>query len=326
MPPKQLDLDGIPKKQFCYTKDDDKLTQMAKFVVERHMVYLRRKKGVDRKQWTEDYAIGTFRFCNIYRQLDTVSLWIWKNVIQPNSGNPNLPVLVALARLINWPPTIQFLMDRGVWPEKKFNQDKFYRALAEYKERGNKVVTGAYIVNTVYPKDFDVRDPSKIGYITDIAAHDLWNNRAMLNDNGHSTMQNFVEALRSLHGWGSFMSYQVVVDLSYSKKWLFNAPDKNTFNSPGPGTVRGLNRYFTGSRKPTIPKKELNDRIIQQHDELNARVKKLVKNKWGDSFAKGFAPIEMSNVSNCNCEFDKHQRIFYGEGDMKNIYKPQGTK
>ena len=132
-------------------------------------------------------------------------------------------------------------------------------------------------------------------------------------------------AIQKFHGWASFMSYQVVVDLSYSKKWLGNASDFNTFNAPGPGTIRGLNRYFTGRPKPTLKKGDLGKLIIRQRDEVNAKIRELVPGKWWTgNFETGFAEITMSNMSNSNCEFDKHQRVFYGDGEMRASYNGSG--
>jgi hypothetical protein len=55
---------------------------MFKFARERHLVYLRRAAGLP-KPWTEDWTLQLYRYCNIYRELDTVSLWIQENIIRP---------------------------------------------------------------------------------------------------------------------------------------------------------------------------------------------------------------------------------------------------
>ena len=325
---KQLSLDGVIQPAFLFDAnlktEAERIEAQAKFIVERHRIFLKKSRGLP-KPWTTDPVLRTSKFTNIYREIDPVSKWIWDHVIVPNEKNPNLPVLVGLARLINWPDTIQYLIDSCVWPEKKFNQEKFYRALAKYKSDGNKVITGAYIVNTVYPKDFDVRDPSKIGYIADVAAADLWKNREMLYEAGKKggTVSGFVESLRSLHGWGSFMSYQVVVDLTYSKRWLKGAEDYNTYTSPGPGTTRGMNWILSGSLQGPVKADKLNAPMQRVRVLVNKRVKKMVKkSEWTGDFYTGFAEISMSNYSNCCCETSKMVRSILDGGTdrMKNKY------
>jgi len=328
MTTKQLSLDGVSKPKFMFNPnlktESARIEAQAKFIVERHRIFLKKQAGLP-KPWTKDPVLRTSKFTNVYREIDPVSVWIWENVIKPNEKNPNLPVLVGLARLINWPDTIRYLMECDVWPEKKFKHEKFYRALSKYKEDGYKVVTGAYIVNTVYPKGFDVRDPSKVGYISDVAAVDLWKNREMLYEAGRKggTVAGFVEALQSLHGWGAFMSYQVVVDLTYSKLWLKTASDYNTFTSPGPGTTKGMNWILTGNLNAEIRGDKLNEPMQRIRPLVNECVRSLVKkSEWTGDFFTGFAEISMSNYSNCCCETSKMVRSIMDGGTerMKNKY------
>lgn len=309
--------------EYCYDLEEDTTTRIAKFFIERHKIFLRRNLLNREAPWTKDPILANYRFCNIYRELDTVSQWINNNVIKPNEDNPNLPILLGLSRIINWPDTLQQLMDDEVWPERSFNKERFYRSLERRKLSGKKVVTGAYIVNSIFPKDYHPKDSSKIGYVAEITATNLWKNRMELSRAGKSSLKEFVNTLGKLHGWGSFRSYQVVVDLTYSKKWLGTAHDLNTFNSPGPGTQRGLNRYFTGSKKLTLPKKDLGPLIVQLRDEVNRKLRELVPKEWMTGNMKtGFQELTLSNVSNLCCEWDKMERVRNGEGGMKNSYNP----
>lgn len=317
---KQQSLFG-PDANYCYDEDDDITTKMAKFIIERHKIYLKKSFLKKPKPWTTDPILANFRFCNIYRELDTVSEWIIENVIKPYRDNENLWFMLAMSRVINWPDTLQEIMDEGAWPEDKFDPDAVFKILEGRKRRGDKVITGAYLINSVYPAGHAHQSKGKTYFIPHLALHPMWCDRKKIGPVFKTTMKNSAQTLQLYRGWASFMSYQVVVDLSYDKRWLKNASDYNTFNSPGPGTVRGLNRYFTGSRKGTIPKKDLNAKIIQQREEVNERLRELVPDKWWtDDFKTGFAEISMSNMSNSNCEFDKHQRVVLGEGEMRATY------
>lgn len=318
---KQQSLFG-PDANYCYDQEnDDMTTKMAKFIIERHKVYLKKTHLEKPKPWTTDPILANFRFCNIYRELDTVSVWIIENIINEYRNNDNLWFMLAMARVINWPDTLQEIMEEGLWPKQRFDPEAVYKLLDARKKRGDKVITGAYLINSVFPTGHPHTDKGKTYYIPHMALAPMWNDRNKIGPVFKTTMKASAQTLQLYRGWASFMSYQVVVDLSYSKRWLKNASDYNTFNAPGPGTVRGLNRYFTGVAKPTIPKKDLNARIIQQREEVNAKVRELVPDKWwtGD-FKTGFAEISMSNMSNSNCEFDKHQRVVRGEGEMRASY------
>ena len=75
------------------------------------------------KPWTEDPIIQQYRFCNVEREKDTVSQWIHSNWCEPNVDHPNLVFAMVVARLFNWPPTLErlgfplrsFLEDKELW-------------------------------------------------------------------------------------------------------------------------------------------------------------------------------------------------------------------
>jgi hypothetical protein len=295
-------------------------TKMAKFIIERHKIFLRRQRG-DAKPWTTDPILRDNRFCNIYRELDTVSVWIRDNVITKYEDNPNLWFMLAISRLINWPDTLQELMDGKAWPIKTWNPDLAFKILDAKAKRKEKVITGAYLINSVPPKDANPKDRRKVYYIPYFGLTPMWEARKEIAPVFKTTLTDSVNTLKQFHGWSNFMSYQVVVDLTYSDQWLMNAPDYNTFNSPGPGTQRGLSRYFTGGIGGGLDKKELNKLIIQQRKEVNAKLKELLPSKLiTKDFSTGFETISLSNMSNSNCEFDKHQRVFLGESKMRSKY------
>ena len=75
------------------------------FVRERHQIYLRRKAG-QTKPWTTDPILQQYRFCNVYRELDTVTKWIRDNWRRPHCDDPDLWFAMVVARLVNWPDTM----------------------------------------------------------------------------------------------------------------------------------------------------------------------------------------------------------------------------
>jgi hypothetical protein len=304
---------------------DQRLEAVADFVIERHKIYLRRAAGRP-KPWTDDPILRNYRFTNIYRELDTVTLWIDRNIIQPYQDHPGLWFMLAIARLINWPDTLQRLMDEDVWPTKRFDPDAFYRVLSDIKSEKKKVITGAYIVNSVFPKGVEPEDRSKVFYIPYYGLKPLWDRRTelapMFKAETGGSMEKAVLALTSCHGWGAFMAYQVIVDLSYSEKWLRRASDFNTFTSPGPGTTRGMNWTHTGVLRPSIHGRNLNPLMIQYRRAVNEILRDKVSEKFrtNDPFT-GFAPLSMSNYSNTNCELSKYVRSLRdGGAAMRNNY------
>jgi hypothetical protein len=301
------------------------LDSIVRFWIERHKIYLRRNVLKKDRPWTDDPMLRNYRFCNIYREIDTVSEWIIKNVVRKYEKNENLWFMLAASRLINRTETLQEMMDNRAWPTDLYNANVLYRVLCARAERGDKVVTGAYVVNSVFPKGAVVPDTRKVYYIPYFGLQGLWAKRKELQAAAHTSMQAFVGEMVKCHGWGAFMAYQVAVDLSYSKHWLGKAPDVHTYTSPGPGTTRGMARLMTGGRKPELRGDKLNKYMIKLRDKMNERGKELINPKWWtDDFRTGFAALSMPNVSNSLCEFDKYCRLISGQGEPRSRY--QGNK
>ena len=52
----------------------DQLDRFFSYINERHAIYIRRQAGV-KPFWTEDKILQTYSFCNVFRELDTVTIW-----------------------------------------------------------------------------------------------------------------------------------------------------------------------------------------------------------------------------------------------------------
>jgi hypothetical protein len=130
-------------------------------------------------------------------------------------------------------------------------------------------------------------------------------------------------AIHSIRGFGPFLSYQAIIDLSYFPKWLKRAKDVNTFNSAGPGTLRGMQRIKYGRRKDSfggVSQSEVTEFLLRlvecsRDEEYWPQTKE--RNP-----GNGWAPLSMANLSNCCCEVDKYFRLVLQEGETRSTYSP----
>src|SRR5262245_11963223 len=113
---------------------------LSEFIAERHAIYLRRKAGQP-KPWTQDPILQAFRFCNVYRELDTETKWIADNWRSPHRSDPDLWFALVVARLVNWHETLDELGYPVPW-----QPDRFVKVLEGRMQRRQKVFTGAYMV------------------------------------------------------------------------------------------------------------------------------------------------------------------------------------
>lgn len=251
------------------------------------------------KPWTQDKILQTYRFCNVNRENDTVTKWIRENWREPYDGHKNMMFAMCLARLVNRVETLKIigfpeydLHNFDLWKSKTREKLKNLRA------KGKPIWTGAYLISTN-----GVR-MDKVDYILDVVLSPI--------SFGHTRLNAFKDSLQKYHimlteftGMGSFMAAQVIADLKYTSI-LHKASDLNTWAAIGPGSRRGLNRFYGKNLEQPISKEDFLKKINS--------VQLLVKNILNMN-------IHAQDIQNCFCEFDKYCRVKNGEGRPRSLYK-----
>lgn len=294
---------------------------LAKFMRDRHNIYLLRKAGHP-GPWTQDPILRDGRFCNIFRELDTVTIWIDKHIRKPYADHPHLWFMLCIARYINWPDTLATLIEApGAWPSHEdFSCENMTEVLEAKASWGDKVYTGAYMIRA----ESDGAKPwyswTKHRYIAEIVLGRLWERReqwAILLAGGAFPgdpvrLEEVWTYFQSPHyvGWGPFMAYEVVTDLRHTR-YLRNAPDIMTWANAGPGAIRGLNRLHERPLKTHPKPEQTNEEMRAYLAELNADY-----SLWPGSFPR----LEMRDIEHSLCEFDKYERVRLGEGKMRSKY------
>ena len=259
--------------------------------------------------WTEDPILNKYRFCCVRREDDRVTRWIRKNIRERFSGHPHLWFMLCAARVINWPDTLDELIDGssflsgpGSWPDHPiFDPAAMGEALQARADRGEKVWTGAYVI-TAPPK----KGEKKARFVADVTLGKLWEKRGGVKAvlDRKPTMRAIHQALMMFDGWGPFMAYQAVVDMRFTPL-LSGSSDISTWAAAGPGTIRGLNRVHGRATDFALPQ----DRAL---DEMR-KIFWLVKPETG-------VDIDFSDVPNILCETDKYLRVEGGEGRPRSLY------
>ena len=294
----------------------------AKFCAERHRIYVKKASG-QFKPWTTDPILSSYRFCNIYRELDKVTVQIMEDVIKPNLNNPNIACLALAARLINHPRTLNLMLDEGFDFSRKPNHERLFKLFQSIqKEKGQKLVTGSYICNTIFPKGYPKVDGSKGDYLANFFAPLVWERRAVLAEGlASGSFAGMIDAYKTVHGIGAFIANQAAVDLTYTKL-LSSAEDIDSTWNPGPGTIKGI-RWITGDLTLSPGKKATNEALTRYRDDLNEMLAghKMFSNSTKD-MKTHLIPLTGPNASNSLCELAKHVWMATGKRDrLKNTYK-----
>lgn len=277
------------------------------FIWEREAIRIARENGHP-APWTADPVLRKYKFTNIRRRDDRGSQWVIKHLIQPNGNRLDLWFTLLVARLVNWPPTLQALIHAGVLPcsPEEFDALRFESVLEALRATGVKVYSGAYMLYpTKNPGINKARTVAKyiigsaIEHADDISAS-LWNNA------GGMSIERFVAELSKCFGISTFIAGQVAADLTYTG---MSVEDFLTYAPIGPGSSRGLN-YLLG--KPPFATWEQKD--------FNSQL----RNIYAETFDQlEIVDLTLHDVQNCMCEYSKYCRALLGEGKPKNTYIPE---
>lgn len=280
------------------TVDETAYCFLLHWINEREAVRQRKESGLPRP-WTNDTIIAEWRFCNVNRCDDRETKWIFEHIIASHKTSPVLWFNLAIARFINWSPTLACFGYFAEWDRERFVSE--IKARQDAKE---KVYTGAYMVPA------GPANTAKHVYLADAVFTKLWSLRDSAPENG--TCAAWDSFLRQAPLMGDFLRNQIITDMRYTHH-LQNAQDWETFILPGPGTQRGLNRLLGQSLARRWTPNEATKMLQALRSRIVAEI-------------AYFAPIlrDINNLSNCMCEFDKYLRVQNGEGKPRARYVPRG--
>lgn len=301
------------------------LDRLLYWVREREAIRVRKEVEGRPFPWTDDPILRSWRFCCVRREDDRVTRWVKENIRDRYAGHEHLWFMLCAARQINWPSTLAWLMGSAddpvdtrmfpsAWPDSpSFEPAAMTEALDAVHEQEGKVFTGAYIITAPQKKG-----ERKTKHVAETTLGALWRDRERfkqyfagdfldINWNGRApTLKYTHEMLMRYDGWGPFLAYQAVVDMRFTPL-LSSASDVHTFAAAGPGTIRGLNRLHGrpvgGSLSQDAALLEIRRLLAVLHDRAEIT-------------------LDLSDVPNVLCEFDKYERVRNGEGEPRARYVP----
>lgn len=283
---------------------------------ERHAIYLKRFKEKEPHPWTKDKILTEYKFTNVYRQLDRVSLaWQDRYVHLLNRGkklkNSDILFHCIMFRLFNLPETYDALF-YGITGRKDWNLKKAIKILEQRRDEDHEqIFTGAYIVSN------GNRTESKIQVICEAVDYAYKRKIRLANKiKRKKSMEKAVEILQCIPTVGSFVAYEIACDLRFTKV-LNNARDVLAWANPGPGAKRGIRRLLYGSAekkggKPIDWNSAMRELLTMVPKDLQKHL----------DMTKEGVPFEMREIEHSLCEFDKYMRVKNGEGKPRSRYRP----
>ena len=294
----------------CLTIEGQPFEDVGPFfywINERHRIYLKKEAG-EKPPWTDNAILRDYRFCNVFRELDTVTIWIRQNLREPLADHPLLWFWSALARNVNWPGALEEYFDRSEYFPNAWDAAEFIDIIGERKARGDKCFSSAYVITnggTTLKKE---------EFVAHKVMNPLWAQNEFLttwfNVPGRSLELAWTK-LRNFNGFGPFIAYEVITDLRHTR-YLREASDIMSWANAGPGALRGLNRLLGRAVKTPLDARKALGHMQCLLASANA----------GNGLVGGHVPLplEMRDVEHSLCETDKYLRAKTGEGRPKTYY------
>lgn len=279
------------------SKDPLPFDLLLHFVQERESIR-RKKEAGEPLPWTEDPILSKYRFCNVYREADKVSRWIFDNWLCPNAHDPDVWFAAAVARHVNLPLTLLMINYPVPW-----NPERFVSVIQDLRKQKLPAYNAAYMIRAARGKDWG----DKAEYLAKAVLGPMWEKREEIRPKRGDTLAAFNQRLLAQYGIAGFMSGQIIADTKRVGV-LTEAEDWETFAISGPGSRRGLNRLL-GCDKNARWKED------DWQIELRALRQRLL-----DALGSELPVIDAQNTQNVLCETDKYMRVYYGEGRPKQRY------
>lgn len=284
-----------------------KLSPMDRFLYwirERHNIYLRRRAGF-KKPWTDDEILQSYFFTNPYRENDKVTVWFRKNVRDPLRNDPAVLFATVCFRWFNYIPTGEVLKRNDLL--KNWSSVRATKALAKVRNSGDKVFTGAYLIKS--PTGFD-----KVTGICQ-CIQNVWEGRErLINACRFNSLEVLWGQLCTFPFLGGFMSYEIVTDIRHTGL-LCKATDIMTWAHAGPGAARGLVRMSGGT-----PVNNSSGGVHRNHPVPKNSVLEIHRLMKEVNYNLSRFNFEMRDVEHSLCEWDKYERLLWGEGRSKRRY------
>jgi len=265
---------------------------LFKFIKKRHDIYVLREANLP-KPWTKDPILKAFRFCNVYRELDTQTIWFARNW---RRNDQDLWFASLVFRLVNWSDTTELIGYPVPW-----NRVRFLKAITSQEAQNKKVYNSAYMIST------HGKAEKKSTYLADALSR-IWANRAYIRYREDEDLSVFHARLIEQYDVGSFLAAQVIADCKYTGM-MSSASDWWTFCAPGPGSKRGLNRVVGRAIKEPWKEDEWRAVMATLYQKINLRLQR-----------SHMRMMHAQDVQNCLCEFDKYERVRLGEGRPRQRY------
>lgn len=285
------------------------------FARERHMITLKRAHGLP-APWTQDPVLRNYRFTNVFRELDTTTIWFREKIRNPLRNDLWVVPATVIFRWFNRVETTGEIIAPYLLNPWLGRPKGDYESLLTDMERAIREaypdgpwVTGSYMVFS--GKNNGDKLNGLMLFIRSFMR--WWEESGRAEFEKVPTMQRAHELLMGMDGLSGFTSYEVVTDLRWT--CAVSPGQATTWAHAGPGAVRGMSRLLYGEDT------YLDQASLADQQLINVEMRDLLKKSKDEAYWPQcdveWPSWELREVEHTLCEFDKYERLRRGQGQTK---------
>ena len=228
--------------------DTDMFKELAQMVKDRYRIHKRKDVKKMPKPWTKNPIMQQYKFTNVRREHDRETKWLIEHITSnPEVSYEDKLLNCILFRLFNKHQTSEIIHQPINFKELHKNPSRYKQALADAKASGQKLFTNAFF--TTGCRQGIQKHLETQGIKSDFSGNDILLFMDCLYQDGivdkiksAKDQQDVFKVITSYTGIGSFLGYQMFVDMTYISEFPFS---ENEFTVAGPGCRKGLDLLFT---------------------------------------------------------------------------------
>ena len=303
------------------------------FIAERMNIWYKRVVLGEPAPWTDDPILQNYKFTNVLRDLDKLSLWERRHILSKldepvdNLELRKKSVLLNIMMFRLWVKIDTYLVHDFIdleYDNWRQSWESAKQVLLQRREQGISNFTAAYYVNDLHaanpdPATRNNKTQNAIcmieGWMDNI--DEIYNNAIVKAKNMKEQLAYFT----TLPCVGDFTAYEYACSLAETNRYCKNPMvswSQDNATNVGPGALRGINWIFKDRGGLTPYQCILYLRSIWRH-ELQQRgtydrfVSQLPKEMNGD--------IDLRVIEHCLCETQKYNKAVTGSGRPKESFK-----
>jgi len=268
------------------------------FIFERQSIWYRRFVLRLPAPWTEDPILSTYKFCNMYRELDASTRALMGRLNRCRNRREQV-LNIVFFRFFN---LRRLYEDLGIDLFRQEETDVVLAGFERMRRKGQPIFNNAYIISPGH----DER-PKHVTILEHLKALDVPDLVARLD--GAPTPEAAHEILMTIPCVGSFLAGEIWTDLA-SVGFFRQGWTDNDFVAIGPGAAWGLDLLV--GRKLTAGERE------EPLRRLHIAQGSMLPDAWRDiaymEAGSNMPFLSLTNMEGALCEFRKYTNLSQGKG------------